>query len=206
LPAGIYLYRVGDQSTDIFALRSGCIKSFSLDAGGNEIVHGFHLSGELLGFDAIYPDCHRCNALILETTSICVIPYRDIVSLAADCPSLHNQILRLASRELTRQHMYGEGYGATQRTASFLLDVHSRMHRPGSTEFEFRLPMSRKDISHHLGFSPETLSRLLAKLHRNGLIEVDRRQVRLIDALGLDMIAQGVAGARVSHRNRPGRR
>ena len=193
LPVGSHLFRTGDQFTAIYALRSGCIKSFSLDAGGNETVRGFHLRGELLGFDAVYPDSHRCNAVILETSSVCVIPYRDLVALSADFPSLHSQILRLMSREFSRQLMYGEGSGATQRTAAFLLNVHSRLRRPGSAEFEFRLPMSREDISNYLGVSPETLSRLLAKLSRKGLIDVDRRQIHLKDPLRLNLIAEGVS-------------
>jgi len=193
LPAGSFLFRDDDRFTAIYALRSGCIKSFSLDAGGHEIVHAFHFRGELLGFDAVYPDTHRCNALILETSSVCVIPYRDIVNLSADFPRLHRQVLRLMSREFSKQLMYGEGSGAIQRTAAFLLNVYERLSRPGADEIDFRLPMSREDISNYLGVSPETLSRLLAKLSRKGLIDVDRRQIRLKDPLRLNLIAEGVS-------------
>lgn len=192
LPAGSYLFREGDRFTAIYAVRSGCIKSYSLDAGGHELVHGFHVRGELLGFDAVYPDRHRCNSLVLESSSVCVIPYRDIVRLSEEFHSLHSQVLQLMSREFSRQLMCGEGSGATQRIATFLLDIHARLRLPGSPEYEFRLPMSREDISSYLGISPETLSRLLAKLRRRGLIDVDRRQIQLVDPIRLELIAQGV--------------
>jgi len=52
--------------------------------------------------------------------------------------------------------------------------------------------MSREDIASYLSISPETLSRLLAKLHGLGLVDVDRRNVRLVDVTGLDQIAQGI--------------
>lgn len=192
LPAGRFLFRAGDRFTAIYALRSGCIKSFNLDAGGHEAVHSFHFRGELLGFDAVYPDTHRCNALILETSSVCVISYRDILSLSADFPSLHGQILRLMSREFSKQLVYGEGSSAIQRIAAFLLNVHSRLYRPGAIKFDFRLPMSREDISNYLGISSETLSRLLARLQRERLIDVDRRDIRLLDTARLGLIAIGV--------------
>jgi len=192
LPAGRLLFRAGDRFTAIYALRSGCIKSFSLDAGGHETVHSFHLRGELLGFDAVYPDTHRCNALVLEASSVCVIPYRDVVKLSVDFPSLHGQVLRLMSREFSKQLMCGEGSGGTQRTAAFLLNVYERLSRPGSVEFDFRLPMSREDISNYLGMSPETLSRLLARLQRKRMIAVDRRHIRLLDPSRLKLIAIGV--------------
>ena len=192
LSAGKYLFGVGERFTAIYAVRSGCIKSYSIDAGGHELVHGFHLCGELLGFDAVYPDRHRCNALVLESSSVCVIPYRDIARLSVKFHGLHTQVLRLMSREFSRQLMFGEGSGATQRIAMFLLDMHSRLQQLGLAENEFRLSMSREDISNYLGITPETLSRLIAKFRRKGLIDVDRRHMRLVDPIRLELIAQGI--------------
>jgi CRP/FNR family transcriptional regulator len=192
LPEGSYLYRLGDPFTAIYAVRTGCIKSYSLDAGGHELVHGFHVRGELLGFDAVYPDRHRCNALILQTSSVCVIPYQDIARLSVEFQSLQSQVLRLMSREFSRQLMFAEGSGATQRIAIFLMDMHSRLQQADTCEYEFRLPMSREDISNYLGITAETLSRLMAKLQKRGLIDVDRRNIRLADPIRLDLIAQGI--------------
>jgi CRP-like cAMP-binding protein len=42
-----------------------------------------------------------------------------------------------------------------------------------------------------LGIAPETLSRLIAKLQRKGLIEVDRRRIRLLNPVRLGLMAQG---------------
>ena len=192
LRVGNHLFGVGDRFTAIYAVRSGCIKSYSIDAGGNELVHGFHLRGELLGFDAVDPDRHRCNAVILESSSVCVISYRDIVRLSVEFHSLHSQVLRLMSRAFSKQLVLGEGSDATQQVAAFLLDIYTRLHQPGSAEYAFRLPMSREDISYYLGISPETLSRLIAKLQRKGLINVNRRHIRLADPIRLDLIAQGI--------------
>ncbi|MFQ5548709.1 MAG: helix-turn-helix domain-containing protein [Woeseia sp.] len=192
LPAGSYLYRVGDPFTAVYAVREGCIKSYTLDAGGHELVHGFHLRGEPLGFDAVFPDRHRCNALILETASVCVIPYQDIARLSVEFHNLQYQLLRLMSREFSRRPMFAEGFGATQRTARFLMDMRSRLRQPGGPEYEFRLPMSREDISNYLGITSETLSRLFAKMHRKELIDVDRRRIRLVDPVRLDLIARGI--------------
>lgn len=192
LAAGSYLFRTGDRFTAIYAVGKGCIKSYSLDAGGHEFVHGFHVRGELLGFDAVYPDHHHCNALILEDCAVCVIPYREIARLSLEFPSLQNQVMRLMGREFSRQLMFAEGFGATQRIAIFLLDMHSRLHQPEMPEYEFRLPMSREDISNYLGITAETLSRLFAKLQRKGLIHVHRRHIRLLDPVRLGLIAQGV--------------
>jgi len=191
LPVGNHLYGTGERFTAIYAVRSGCIKSYSIGTGGHELVHGFHFRGEVLGFDAVHPDRHRCNAVILEPSFVCMIPYREIARLSVEFHSLHNQVLRVMSREFSKQLTIAEGSDATQRIAAFLLDVDSRLYQPGSAEHEFRLPMSREDISNHLRIVPETLSRLIAKLHRKGLIDVDRRRIRLLNPVRLGLMAQG---------------
>lgn len=193
LRAGRYLFRSGDRFTAIYAVRAGCIKSYSLDTGGHELVHGFHVRGELLGFDAVYPDRHRCNALVLEDSTLCIIPYQDIARLSLEFESLQSQIMRLMSREFSRQLMVAEGSGAEQSIAIFLLDMQSRLHESGDDDYDFRLPMSREDISSFLGITPETLSRLISKIQGKGLIEVDRRNVRITDPIRLDMLAQGIS-------------
>jgi CRP/FNR family transcriptional regulator len=191
LPVGSYLFRSGDPFIAIYAVRSGCIKSHSFDANGHELVHGFHLRGELLGFDAVYPDHHRCNALVLESSSLCVMPYRDITLLSEEFPSLRDPLLRLVGRELSKQLMCAEYPSATQKIANFLLDIRARLHRAGKADDQFALPMAREDIANYLGITPETVSRVLAKLQQGGLIEANRRSIFLTDPARLGLTAQG---------------
>ncbi len=191
LPVGSVVFRVGDQFTAIYAVRTGCIKSCGVDAGGHELVHGFHLRGELFGFDAVYPDQHRCNAQVLEATSLCVLPYSEIDRLSPELQSLQARIRRLMSREFSRQRMCAAGFGSKQRVAAFLINIYTRLRPPNSAEYQFRLPMSREDIASYLGISAETLSRQLANLQRMKLISVDRRDIRLIDPTALGVVAQG---------------
>jgi len=193
LPAGSHLFRTGDPFTALYAVRSGCIKSYRVDVGGREFVHGFHVGGEILGFDAVCPDRHRSNAVALESSSLCVIPYRDIARLSMEFRHVHDQVLRLISREFSRQLLFAAAPIATQRLANFLLDMRTRLQASGTDENEFTLPMSREDISNYLRIAPETLSRLFAKLKREELIDVDHRHVFLSDPNRLDMLNQGVS-------------
>lgn len=192
LPAGKDLFRTDDPFTAIYAVRAGCVKTYSVDADGRELVHGFHLRGELLGFDAVFPDRHRCNAKMTAKSSVCVVPYRDIVQLSYKSARVHGHVLRLFSREFSRQLMIAEGSGGMQRIARFLLDMHARSSAPVASVHEFRLQMSREDIANYLGIAAETLSRLLAKLQQEDLIEVKRRRVRLTDPEHLHLVANGL--------------
>lgn len=191
LPKGHHLFRVGDPFTAIYAVNSGCIKSYTTDLQGHEHVRDFHLPGEPLGFDAAYPERHRFNALIIKPASVCTIPYRDIAVLSRQIPGLQTPILALMSRIFSRQQLCVEGSDATQQVAIFLFDLEARLRRGYGADYEFDLPMSHESIANYLRISPETLSRVISKLQDAGAISVNRRHVRLLDVDCLNRIAQG---------------
>ena len=192
LLAGHHLFRAGDPFTAIYAVNSGCIKSYTTDLQGHEHVRDFHLPGELLGFDAAYPERHHFNALIIKAASVCIIPYRDIAGLSREFPGLQTRILALMSRDFSRQQICVEGSDAKQQIAIFLFDIEGRLRRQYNADYEFDLPMSQEDIADYLRFSPETVSRVISRLQQAGVIHVDRRHVRFLDVARLGQIAQGV--------------
>jgi len=191
LPAGGHLFRACHPFTASNAVRRGCIKSYTLDLQGNELVRDFHLAGELLGFDAVYPERHHFNALVLKEASLCIIPYRDIAELSRRFPGLQTRILALMSRDFSRQQLCAEGCDAAQQVAIFLFDIAARLRRQMPVEYDFDLPVSRENIANYLRISPETLSRVMSKLQRAGLLSANRTHIRFLDVARLGLIATG---------------
>lgn len=189
-PAGSHLFRAGDGFTAIYAVLSGCVKSYSIDEDGVQHVHGFHLAGELLGFDAVYPDRHRVDAQVLEEAKLCLVPYEDISRLAGQFPSLQTEVIRLMSREFADEIRYAIGGGPEQKLAGFLLSLSSRFGRQGLPDDVFELSMSRSDIGSYLGFSTDTITNHLGKLRQRALIDVKRRRIVLKDKAGLEEIVR----------------
>lgn len=191
LPVGHHVFRTDDRFTAIYAVNSGCIESYTTDLQGREHVRDFHLPGELLGFDAAYPERHHFNAKVIKAASVCIVPYRDIAALSREIPGLQTPILALMSRNFSRQQLCIEGSDATQQIAIFLFDLEARLRWGYSADYEFDLPMSHESIANYLRFSPETMSRGLSKLQQVGAIRVNRRHIRLLDVACLKLIAQG---------------
>lgn len=50
---GQALFKAGDELKSLYAIRSGTIKSYTITEQGDEQITGFHLAGDLVGFDAI---------------------------------------------------------------------------------------------------------------------------------------------------------
>lgn len=175
-----HLYRVTDPFQHIFAVRSGTVKTYVNDEQGREHVLGFHIPGELVGLDAIYPEEHQCNAMAVDTVLACRLSYNELTSLAGKLPGLQKQLFRLMSKDIGVKSAQQSELGAEERVGAFLLDWSSRLKKRGYAANHFILSMPRRDLANYLALAPETVSRVFRRFQDQGLIQVDRREVRLL--------------------------
>ena len=177
------LYRDGDSFQALYVVRSGSLKTFVLNEAGEVQILGFHLPGEIVGFDALATDRHVSHAEALEPSSICELPYARLQQITIEVPALHRQLMRVISREMVEEHRHTVMMGrqqAQEQLAIFLknlTDRYRRLQRDGST---LTLPMSRYDIANYLGLVVETVSRLFSRMKEMGVLEVDRKSVRIL--------------------------
>jgi len=184
---GEALVRAGDPLRALYMLRSGSMKS-EARCGGRVQVLGFHLPGEVAGWDGLATGRHRCDLVALERTSVCVIRYGRLLGLADRIPRLHRRLLGLLSEAAHRDWtvaVAGPGGDAETRVLAFLLNLAERLEAAGLAVDEVRLSMSREDIASYLGLAPETVSRAMVRAGQLRCLEVRRRRVRFRDVAGL---------------------
>jgi len=188
LRKGETLYRAGGPFTALYAIRSGSFKTVLLAEDGRDQVAGYHMPGEIVGLDGIGNDVHECEAIALEDSEVCAVPFERIEEVARDNASFQHNMHRQMSREIGRQRSLMLLLGtmsAEQRLAAFLLDLSQRYQARGYSSSEFILRMTREEIGSYLGLKLETVSRLLSRLQREGLIQVQGRVVKLLERTGL---------------------
>ena len=191
-----FLFRIGENLKSVYAIRSGSFKTYLTNANGVEQIVGFSLPGELLGMDAISEGEHSCSAKALETSNVCEIPFDRLESLARDIPNLQHQLLRLMSKEIQQDQnlmLLLAQMPAETRLASFLLSMSERLTKRGYASTEFNLSMSRGDIANLLGMAVETISRLFSHFQDDGLLEVERKHIRVLDMDKLRKLANHTA-------------
>jgi len=189
LDLGEHLFRTGDSFHSLYAIHSGCFKSYTIDQEGREHVLNFHFPGELIGVDAVYQDVHSANAAALENSSVCQLPYKSIMALSFEMPELHFQLLRLFSREVFYVTTIAGDFTAEERMAAFLMMVSGRLRTHGQSASMLHLAMSRQDIANYMRMATETVSRVLARFESNGLLEADRKNIVILDTKGLAEVA-----------------
>jgi len=195
---GEYLFRNRAPLQVLYAIHIGFMKTSVRHADGSEQVAGFHMSGDLMGLDAIGGGRHVCDAMALDDCEVCEIPLDALQQLSRQIPSLQQHFHRILSREIVRDHgmmLLLGSMRADERLAVFLLDLSRRHAARGYSSNEFVLRMTRTDIASYLGLKLETVSRVLSRMRARGLIEVHNRQVRITAMDGLKSIASRCAVA-----------
>ncbi len=155
---------------------------------GLEQVAGFHMPGEILGLDGIGTDRHEAEAVALEDTEVCVLPFANVESLVRRLPVLQRNLHRVMSKEIVRDQRAMLLLGnmrAEERLAVFLLNLAERYRCRGYSSTEFVLRMTRQEIGSYLGLKIETVSRLFSRFQEEGLIQVQGRAVKLLDSTAL---------------------
>lgn len=191
LKRGDALYRAGEQFTALYAVRSGFFKTRVTFDDGRDQVTGFSMAGELLGMDGIAQERHSCDAVALEDSEICMIPYARLEQVSSEIRSLRSHLHKVMSREIVRENgvmMLLGTMRAEERLAAFLLNLSQRMNARGYAALEFNLRMTREEIGSYLGMKLETVSRLFSRFQADALIEVDQKYVRIRDIEGLRAI------------------
>ncbi len=190
---GQVLYRVGEEFAHAYAIRSGSVKTCISTDDGRLQITGFHIPGELLGLNAVDENRYNCEAVALETTSVCEISASCFEELARQIPSMHYQMLRMMSREVKHNQKLMLLLGkknAEERLATYLLNLSRRFAMRNFSSTQFNLSMSRGDIGNYLGIAEETVSRTLTRFQEEGMIICERRLIILKDVKRLSGIAR----------------
>jgi CRP/FNR family transcriptional regulator len=188
------LYKMDDPFRNLYAVRFGHFKTYQINASGEAQITGFQMAGELLGMDAISADRHHCDAVALEDSEVCEIPFAHLEDLFGHVPALLRHFHRIMSREITREQNVMLLLGnmrAEQRFAVFLVNLSARYAARGYSPTRFQLRMSREDIGNYLGLTIESISRLLSRFKKLGLVRVDKREVELLEPARLKAMAAG---------------
>ena len=193
------LYAAGQPFRALYVVRSGAFKTYALDSDGEAQVLGFHLPGEIMGLDAIASGRHECSAEALDKSIACEVPYDKLEEIAREVPGLQRQLLRVISREVQHDQRHLVMIGrkvALERLAIFLHSLSQRLERVRRDPLLFVLPMSRRDLANYLGLVIETASRLFSRLAELGVIEVERKTIRILDPVRLRELAGELARER----------
>ncbi len=192
LRPGEHLFHAGEVCADAYLICSGSLESYFVHADGEEQILGLHGAGEVVGFDALFGAPASTSVKAIDTTSLKVVrnPAR---RLGLDqCDGEAREVIAAMLEEYRRfmQRLHMERHPSERRLAEFLLDYSERAGRRGLSTIHLMLPTSRRVLARYLGLAPETLSRTFSTLQSRAILDVDNREVTILDLAALRAMAK----------------
>ncbi|HRL08407.1 MAG TPA: Crp/Fnr family transcriptional regulator [Aliarcobacter sp.] len=182
------LFYETDLKTNLLFLVNGLIKIYKYDKFDNEIflyhIYSNSLISELSNINTNEIYCFS-NASFIEDSVVLSIDFLKlqehflnnnllVKELMSSLLKKTNQLQSLVNRELV--------FDATAKVAYMLV-----------SDLKMFNNLKRQDVSFMLHIQPETLSRVLKKLSRDNIIEIENQQVIIKDEIALNSIFKGVA-------------
>ncbi len=175
------VYCQGTSSDYVYEVIEGVVKLYMLTADGRLQITGFAYPGQILALDG--NSHYATTAEAVTKAKLCQYPRAKFERVIDEHPQLARQLFAIVAQDLTaaRSQMLLLGRkSATERLASFLLDLSERSAARGEDPDLITLPMSRGDIGDYLGLTIETVSRTMTRLRQLGVLDLHQHRTLAI--------------------------
>jgi len=158
------LFFEGDRGYALYLCVRGSIQLFKTSSDGHDVVIKLVRPGDLFGEVILFEkDRYPVSAMALEPSEVYILPKMQFHCLLED-QAFRNDFLANLMTKLR--------YLAEQVQILSVTDVETRLLRFLNEQYgdqkEIRISVSKKDVAAAIGTTPETLSRLLLKLKKEG--------------------------------------
>ena len=175
------------QSDTLLFLVDGLAKAYKIDKHDNEIflyyIYKNHILCEISSLQNTYLTSYS-NITFIEDSQVLSIDYKAFKTEFLDngllCLELANEVIRqskLLQDLVSREFIFDS-------VAKVAMMIHS--------DLDMFNRLKRYDVSLMLHIQPSTLSRVLSRLKRNGIIDIERGTVIILNAKGLAKIYEGL--------------
>jgi len=192
LPCGSTVFQEGNQANGVFILRKGRAKVTMNSELGRTVILYLAAPGELLGLSSVISGTPRqVSAVTVEPCDLDLVRRDDFL----DFLNKHETQFRAALDELAQQHScilnairrLSLAPSLLSNLAAFLLGLNCPEDKPQTDKI--RLKHTQEEIAQQLGTTRESITRALAKLRKEHIIEQRGRVLTIRNRSLLEHIA-----------------
>lgn len=179
--AGELLIRQGQPAERFFLVLQGRVKLYRISADGQEKVVEIIQAGQTFAEAVMfmqrseYPVC----AETLEAVQLVSFPNRLMLTLLQESPQACLHLLGHMSMRLHQRLGELETLTLQNATQRFALYLIQQLDDRSQETVDIELPLPKRLIAARLSMQPETLSRIMARLNQDGLIEMSGRNIHI---------------------------
>ncbi len=178
-----FIFQENDDGDALFVVLKGKVKISLFDEEGREYILDVISKDGFFGELALIDDLPRsANAVAMESTDLLVVRRQDFMKLLLDNPTITIEILKVLSRRLRvadERIRWLAFLNVEGRILKYLLEMGAKSGIRVKDYTILEKGPTQIEIANSCGCSRETVSRMVASLHKKGLISVRRRQYTL---------------------------
>jgi DNA-binding response OmpR family regulator/DNA-dependent RNA polymerase auxiliary subunit epsilon len=179
--SGEVVYDEGNHANNIYLIKSGVIKSHKIDEFGKELITKIFKMGEFFGYTSLTENMpYLESATAMEKSEIVAISKDDLKKLLKQNHKLTLEFIQLLADNLIefKEQLLQMAYGSVKKkTASTILQFTEKI--PSKSEGTIKI--SRSDLASVAGIATESLIRTLSSLKKDGLIDIEGRNITVLD-------------------------
>gem|GEM_PF-3480356 len=182
------------QGEALFLITHGRARVVRVSLGGRERVLGFLYAPAVFGEIAVLSTQSRMATVVADTEVHALMLYRsEFEQLLNRYPKVLWNLARILADRISAQNdeLIAVGISTEASMAHVFVNLHKQRLVAGELE-PARLPLTQFDLMLRLSSSRETVSRVLKKMEREGLVAVEAGSVVLRDVERLDELVYGL--------------
>lgn len=185
--AGHVLYMQGDQSSNLYLVRSGRVRMFYISESGKEITYRIIGEGQLIGEAAFLSHLQQATISAVTDTTLITCPIQSLYPHICRHSELNQVIFELLTENYTalcNQIKRLTINDSAKRVASYLLDL-TKQDQKDLGIIDHTLPYTQEELSICLNLHRTTVARVLSDFSKRGLVRLQYRKIQVIDREGL---------------------
>lgn len=184
---GETLFHEGAPPLHLYCINSGSIKIVKEASGGKEQIVRIAKAGEVAGYRSLIMQQRYSNsAIAIEDSKICLIPRDMFQHLSANNHKFYDALMKLLCEEieLSQSKMAEIAYKPVRGRVAEALIILAQMANPQGI-----INLTREDLASFVGTVKETVIRTLSEFKSEHLIEVDKRNIKILNLVGLERLS-----------------
>ncbi len=185
---GDMIYNEGSNSNFIYLIKKGVVKNHKFDEDGKELITSIQKEDDIFGYSSFTQNIpYQESATAIENSELVCISKYKVKDILNNNHKLTLELIQLLTDDLStiKEQLLQMAYSSVQKkTAATILKFAEKLNKNP----EEPIKISRNDLASVAGVALETLIRTISRFKKEGLIDIEGRNIKILDLNKLQQI------------------
>lgn len=185
---GEAIYKEQGHSNMIYLILKGVVKTHKMDENGKELITALYRPDDFLGFTSFVDNVpYQESATVLEDVQVVGVLKSELKDILEKSKNVSLELMELLTDNLAdiKNQLLQMAYSSVRKkTAQTILQFAQILNKTPQEGIR----IARNDLASVAGIATESLIRTLSGFKKEGLIEIEGRNIRLVDIKGLELV------------------